>query len=279
MLKRLQTLSSVLSGRRDNDSDRTFPFHKDDDDTLEMSGWCTLCRWESRDGSFNDAYFTPHEHEAFRRSKGIKSKRKITEDDQARFESAVNEKVDEKRKLLDTIPMRKIERLDRHVIKDVFGGFQTSICVTNTKDLWVFGRGGCGQLGLGKIDAVGEPECMTLARWTSKTQEAIQARVVYVAVGYRHTLVQLEDKIYVWGDNRFGQLGHEPSSGTILCVPSTLYLPPSIKVRKVVTGAVHSVILSMRGAVYTFGDGTSTFRTILTITTIARAHKQRYLRT
>eukprot|EP00940_MAST-03C_sp_MAST-3C-sp2_P002264 g2264.t1 len=124
--------------------------------------------------------------------------------------------------------------------------------------LSVFGRGGKGQLGVGPVESVFSPIEMTISRWSSESFEPVQAGIATVALGLRHTIVVLDDEkstTYVWGDNKFGQLGHTGSFGVALHVPSTLYLPNRLRVIKVVAGVAHSVFLSEEGCVYTVGDG------------------------
>jgi X-linked retinitis pigmentosa GTPase regulator len=107
--------------------------------------------------------------------------------------------------------------------------------------LYTFGENNYGQLGLGykSVQPVLVP---TLVPGLEN--------VTSVACGFFHTLVISGGRIYVFGDNNYGQLGL--SNGSDIPILEPTVVPGFEDVTSVACGAHHSAIVS-KGRLYTFG--------------------------
>lgn len=82
-------------------------------------------------------------------------------------------------------------------------------------------------------------------------------QVEAVAGGKAHIITILEDgdRVLSWGQsNEFGQLGHGQATVGAKVGPKAVALP-RIQVRQVACGEMHSLVLTVAGSVFTFGDG------------------------
>jgi alpha-tubulin suppressor-like RCC1 family protein len=79
-----------------------------------------------------------------------------------------------------------------------------------------------------------------------------------IAVGIKHGLaIDVNKKLYVWGDGTYGELGEDPEIGNhISDVPSKLayFDNKDIKVHSVSAGHRHSIVVDTEGRIYSFGD-------------------------
>lgn len=84
-------------------------------------------------------------------------------------------------------------------------------------------------------------------------------QVEAAAGGRAHMLTILEDgeRLLSWGQsNEFGQLGHGPSAALARVGPKAVALPaPRVQVRQVACGESHSLVLTVAGSIFAFGDG------------------------
>jgi len=136
--------------------------------------------------------------------------------------------------------------LDIYRVKQVACGAVHSLALTEDGQVLAWGLNDRGQLGLG-LDAVGQ----------SFKPKFIKAfandRIVQLACGTRHCLALGEDgKVWAWGENSSGQLGN----GTYVFAhtPFVLTSLNGRPIRKVACGASHSMVLSMSGRMYSWGD-------------------------
>ncbi|KAJ8316665.1 hypothetical protein KUTeg_005784, partial [Tegillarca granosa] len=128
--------------------------------------------------------------------------------------------------------------------KMLAAGADHSIALTEDGDLYVWGGGSEGQLGLGD-----QTECPNPTEL--KTEDA----VVCVACGYYHTaFVTDTGDLYTFGETDGGKLGLGDDYDKT-DTPQKVSLPE--KATWVSCGGSHTVVLSESGKVYTFGDGSN----------------------
>jgi len=133
--------------------------------------------------------------------------------------------------------------------KAIFAGSFHTIVIDLNDEVWAFGSNSSGQLGLPPDAKGGVPQKVLLP-----SMKPLKAKTV--AVGGRHTVViDLENSVWVFGDNYHGQLGlgneqsrpHEAQH----YIPTQL---PGIKAKAVSAGENHTVIVDLKGEVWTFGS-------------------------
>ena len=131
-------------------------------------------------------------------------------------------------------------------------GAAHSVLLTDGGEVFTWGWGDHGQLGHGTNHNEMAPklvEHLLLPAWGSATG----LRAKQVCCGQDHTLVLTEDgKVFSWGANRRGQLGHGDTMAT-----STPRKVDSFhrRVAQVAAGANHSVALMEGGLLFSWGSG------------------------
>ncbi|XP_071809806.1 secretion-regulating guanine nucleotide exchange factor-like [Asterias amurensis] len=116
-------------------------------------------------------------------------------------------------------PARIGEFPQGYKITDIAAGLRHSLAVTENGQVWSWGSGSKGQLGrletqTGGQGAVGQtPERSNKPERVDFGEEEV--KIVQAAAGANHS-VALSDEglLYVWGENKRGQLGVEPSGET-----------------------------------------------------------------
>lgn len=79
------------------------------------------------------------------------------------------------------------------------------------------GWGGNGQGQIAR-DPDASAACGPFVCEPNRVAIALPGRVVLVAAGLGHSLAKTEDgRVWAWGYNQFGELGHEPASGDSFC--------------------------------------------------------------
>jgi len=153
----------------------------------------------------------------------------------------------------DSVP-KVVSELRGIRITNVTAGAHHSIAVSDSGEVWVFGKNEDGQLGL--VPRHGEQQ--TPCRLQFPNSE----RIVQAAAGEKHSIfLTNEGIVYGVGNNYFGQVGvEEGQSHTLEHQLRQVPLP----VRKdgrtrpvvfVACGACHTVLVTDIGEVYSFGQG------------------------
>uniref|UniRef100_A0A7S2SHN0 FYVE-type domain-containing protein n=1 Tax=Mucochytrium quahogii TaxID=96639 RepID=A0A7S2SHN0_9STRA len=142
-----------------------------------------------------------------------------------------------------------VEILLKHSIVEVACGANHSVAVSKSGELFSWGNGGCGRLGLGHCGHVSTP---TLIRCEMDDDD----HFVGVACGGMHSLaVSMNGKIFSWGCNTRTQLGLGDARDDQL-VPTCIDVPSAV-FTKVGAGHSYSVALDLSGQLYTWGAGDS----------------------
>ena len=161
--------------------------------------------------------------------------------------------------------------LSNETIRDVNAGISHSLVITVLGELFTWGAGGSGQLGLGEVNATYQ------RRVPTKVDLLDGVPVKQGSCGSAHTLVVTETgELYSFGFGSFGRLGHGDRSDQ--------HMPKRVEgpllgqaVRFASAGFDHSVVLTERGQVYTFGGDTHGklghgFSTSLTLPKAVQSH-------
>ncbi|KAK3082491.1 hypothetical protein FSP39_012686 [Pinctada imbricata] len=124
-------------------------------------------------------------------------------------------------------------------------GFASVILSTqNDGDIYVWGGGSEGQLGLGEETECPKPTLLDTAD-----------RVICISCGYYHTaFVTDQGEVFTFGESDGGKLGLGDESVKAQ-EPIKVDLPE--KAKEVACGGSHTVVLAKSGKVYTFGDGSN----------------------
>lgn len=137
-------------------------------------------------------------------------------------------------------------------VKQASLGLRHLSVVTEDGKVFVSGRGSKGQLGILNSSGSSFPEIHTL------TQVPGLDNIVSVSCGQHHTLALSHNgKVFVWGDNKFGQLGLDATVQPVLRVPQELCLsgiqgcPTSVN-----AGWTHSVLRTDKGELMSWGRNT-----------------------
>uniref|UniRef100_A0A7S0VEC2 RCC1-like domain-containing protein n=1 Tax=Hemiselmis tepida TaxID=464990 RepID=A0A7S0VEC2_9CRYP len=123
-------------------------------------------------------------------------------------------------------------------------GVERCIC----GQLWVWGDNSHGQLGLGDIESRYTPTLVT-------SLSDLGIHIVDVALGAFHTVaLSLKGNVYAWGYNANGQVGSWDTVSQAYPVRMRRSEPGKLFVSSIAAGSYHTVIVSDRGDVFTFGS-------------------------
>ncbi|XP_071532835.1 E3 ubiquitin-protein ligase HERC2 isoform X2 [Panulirus ornatus] len=140
-----------------------------------------------------------------------------------------------------------IEALKSKRIRDIACGSSHSAAITSSGELYCWGLGEYGRLGLGDTTTQLKPKLV---------KALLGQRVVQVACGSRdaQTLaLTSEGMVYSWGDGDFGKLGRGGSEGCAL--PQNIERLNGLGVCQIECGAQFSLTLTKSGQVWTWGKG------------------------
>ncbi|KAM5577870.1 hypothetical protein ABKV19_008281 [Rosa sericea] len=141
----------------------------------------------------------------------------------------------------DSLVPQKIQAFQGEFIKMVAAGAEHTAAVTEDGTLYGWGWGRYGNLGLGDRNDRLVPEKVSLGN---------------VAGGWRHTMALTSDgKLYGWGWNKFGQVG--VGDNVDHCSPLQVKFPNEQKVVKISCGWRHTLAVTERQNVFSWGRGTN----------------------
>lgn len=140
-----------------------------------------------------------------------------------------------------------VESLLRFKAVRVTAGYHNNLVLTENGNVWSWGWGAHGQLGLGDKQ---DREIPTVIPSLSGEN------VVELSCGDRHSFaVTGSGKVFGWGSNEFGQLGCGRKGDTLL-VPQVISGLDGLVVKHISSGDRHSAAVTNTGSVYTWGCGT-----------------------
>lgn len=128
--------------------------------------------------------------------------------------------------------------------KQVDAGVGYSAVVTDEGNLFMFGSGMNGKLGLGDHDNRLTPTQVPRAMFDNND-------VLMVSCGSSHTVVLTFDGVYTFGGNDCGQLGHGNKQNSI--EPVKVAELDGTEISMVAAGSMHTIALSKRGEVFAWG--------------------------
>jgi alpha-tubulin suppressor-like RCC1 family protein len=138
-----------------------------------------------------------------------------------------------------------LEHLAEHTIRHVSAGKSHSLAVSQTGEMWAWGSGGSGQLGLGDVDPGYQRRVPTQV-------ELFTEPIVLVSAGAAHSLAVAESgELFSFGLGAFGRLGHGDRDSVY--APKRVEALAGNPVQYAIAGGDHSVVLTERGQVFTFG--------------------------
>lgn len=124
----------------------------------------------------------------------------------------------------------------------VASGTFHNLAIDHDGNVWAWGRGSSGQLGLSSSQA------------NSPVRVPGLSNVVAVSGGYGHSLALKSDgTVWAWGANDFGQLGNGSTSGSNL----PFKVPGLSDVVAIAAGLYHSLATKSDGSVWAWGLGTT----------------------
>lgn len=129
----------------------------------------------------------------------------------------------------------------------VAAGLNHSACITGDGDVYTFGCGADGRLGLGNTENYSTPQKI-------RFKHPLSSKPRIVCCGARHSaIVTLDGRLYTFGANECGQLGHGDYIRRTL--PTRLMHPELMEdgVRDASLGYFHSACISSSGEVFTWG--------------------------
>ena len=155
---------------------------------------------------------------------------------------------------------RKVDALEgKRMLHVAVGGDHTAV-VTTEGELFTFGCGEDGQLGLGDSE---EEFSDTEEEFSDLEEEFMprevempdNKRVLQVAAGFDHTAVlTTEGELFTFGSWTAGQLGRD-TAVSLACRPRKVEAFEGMRVLQVATGSHYTAVVTIEGKLFTFGCG------------------------
>jgi len=125
-------------------------------------------------------------------------------------------------------------------VKNILCGWDHTLALTESGSVYTWGRNILAQCGTGSRNNVKFPEKLMIGKAKS------------IACGAGHSLVLLENgQVYGWGENGDGQLGLGRETH---CELSPALVSEGLaRVKKIVCGSYHTIVLCTDGCLYTWG--------------------------
>lgn len=133
----------------------------------------------------------------------------------------------------------------------VEGGHWHTVAIAEDSTVWAWGHNFYGELGSGDREHSNFPNQVAF-----KNGRPLKGIVEIASVGYHTLAIDKDGKVYSWGGNSYGQLGHRRESQQLYAD----LVPDAPSARSVATAWHHSVLLTEEGEVYVWGSDPSTQR-------------------
>jgi hypothetical protein len=139
----------------------------------------------------------------------------------------------------------------------IAAGFQHSLVLTSTGQVFAFGSNLYGQLGVTSNAGTTAPNPTPVL----VNLRDVEGRVVQIAAGSEHSLLLTSNgQLLSFGQNEFGQLGRPADVGTKAAepTPSPVTLPGAQgRILQIGSGGEHSLAVTASGQMFTFGANDS----------------------
>jgi len=157
--------------------------------------------------------------------------------------------LDKQLRSLVNIPT-KLEEISSQGVRQIACGAKHIMALSDAGDVYAWGTGTAGQLGLGKKRSFPSPQLV----WG-----LMRKGVRQIACGDVHSLaLTYNGLVYSWGSSKFGQLGHgnrktQPLPKLIVYLDENVSREKSSTVRLIGAGSRHSVAVLGNGELYCWG--------------------------
>jgi hypothetical protein len=137
---------------------------------------------------------------------------------------------------------------DKHII-DICCGEMHSLVLTDSGEVYAWGCNIRGQIGLRSGGSSVRNEYQSIP---IRVHDFNDEKVIQISCGHQHSMALTESgRVFSWGDNRKGQLGHNNTDD--VNKPTNVSLSNEISIKKISCGREHSLLLSRDGDIYWFG--------------------------
>ena len=157
--------------------------------------------------------------------------------------------LDKQLRSLVNIPT-KLEEIQSQGVRQIACGSRHILALSDSGDVYAWGTGSAGQLGLGKKRSFPSPQLV----WG-----LMRKGVRQIAAGDAHSLaLTYNGLVYSWGSSKVGQLGHgnrktQPLPKLITYLDENVSREKSSTVRLIGAGARHSIAVLGNGELYCWG--------------------------
>jgi len=143
----------------------------------------------------------------------------------------------------DQMNPREVPGLDEVHITHTAAGETHSLALSKSGQVFSWGRGKYGRLGLNSEQAQMYPKLITTIS---------HVRITRIVCGHHHSMASsATGQLFVWGCNNYGQLGTRSQHS--LLRPEQLRVPGDLPIVDIAAGCFHSLALSKEGVVYSWG--------------------------
>lgn len=124
-------------------------------------------------------------------------------------------------------------------------GLRHTAIINSKGEVWITGCGRHGQLGLGL-------KCLSIDRFEFVNKAV---NISHITCGQNHTIAwsTVEKALYVWGDNRYGQLVLNPEKYRKIYDPQRIDIDVSQNVKKLLSGWTNALLWLEDGTILTWG--------------------------
>ncbi|CAK9090824.1 unnamed protein product [Durusdinium trenchii] len=156
-------------------------------------------------------------------------------------------------------------------VYQVAAGTKHSVALTDKGQVYTWGHGGHGRLGLGQAKVRGQNSYS--AEFVPRQVSNLHGvKVTYIAAGEAHTAaVDQLGGLFTWGQGSYGRCGH--GVGTDMPSPARVESLSGLSMSQVALGLMHSVTKSVKGQLYSWGKGPATGFDVADVITTPRQVK------
>eukprot|EP00164_Ancoracysta_twista_P004708 GFYU01006365.1.p1 GENE.GFYU01006365.1~~GFYU01006365.1.p1 ORF type:complete len:944 (-),score=268.53 GFYU01006365.1:64-2895(-) len=143
----------------------------------------------------------------------------------------------------DQLKPKHLTELDNKNVKDICAGAAHSLALTQTGDVYSWGKGDCGQVGHGDLSITKKPRLVTAL---------VGKRIRGISCGYFHNgAVSDIGEVFTWGSSEYGQLGH--GDWSVQPVPMRVDALAGRVVTDIQCGHRHTLAITEHGDLYAWG--------------------------